>query len=548
MKIVIVGGVAGGASAATRLRRLNEQAEIIMIERGAHISYANCGLPYYIGGAIREQERLTVQSPEGLAARFNIDVRVNNEVTAIDPAAKEVVVKDLISGEQYSEAYDKLILSPGAEPLRPPISGIDSPGIYTLRTIPDTLAIKQFIEERDARKTIVVGGGFIGLEMAENLRERGLEVVVVEAADQVMAPLDPEMAAMVHDLLRDKGIDLRLADGVREFSAGEDGLNVTLQSGVSLSADLVLLAIGVRPDSKLAKNAGLELGDGGAIKVNAHLQTSSPDIYAVGDAIEVTDFVSGNPTRIPLAGPANKQGRIAANHICGIADTYKATQGTAIVKLFAMTIAATGNNEKQLQREGIAYEKSYTHSGSHAGYYPGATPLSAKLLFAPDDGKILGSQIVGYQGTDKRIDVLATALRAGLTVYDLEELELAYAPPFSSAKDPVNMAGYVAANMLNGHHPVIHWHELDDLDQEQVLLLDVRSREEHQLGALPNSVLVPLDQLRSHLHELPRDREIIVYCQIGQRGYLAARMLAQAGFKVRNLSGGYVTYRYGISE
>lgn len=538
MKVLIVGGVAGGAGAATRLRRMDEDAEIIMFERGEYISYANCGLPYYVGEVIQEREQLVVQSAEGMGRRFNIDIRTNSEVTKIDTAKKEVEIREK-SGKSYRESYDKLVLSPGAAPLRPPIPGIDAKNIFTLRSIPDTYAITDYIDKNKPQRAVVIGGGFIGLEMAENLVHRGLSVDVVERSPQVMAPIDQEMANIVHKYLTAKGIKLHLGTSVTGFAEG--GLSVQMDNGQELAADLVILAIGVRPETTLAKEAGLDLGHRGGIKVNQHLQTSNPDIYAVGDAIEVMDLVSGEPTLIPLAGPANKQGRIAANHICGINDTYKATQGTAIVKLFDMTVTSTGNNERQLRQLGIKYQKSYTHSASHAGYYPGATPMTIKLLFAPQDGRILGAQIVGYQGVDKRIDVLATAMRAGMTVFELEELELAYAPPFSSAKDPVNMAGYVAANILNGHHPVIHWDEMEQLDQAEYVLLDVRTDIERRFSSLPNSIHITLDALRDNL-DLPRDKEIIVLCEVGLRGYFAARLLLQHGYKVRNLSGGLRTY------
>ena len=546
MKVVIVGGVAGGAGAATRLRRMDENAEIIMFERGEYISYANCGLPYYIGEVIKERERLVVQSPEGMGRRFKLDIRTNSEITSIDPAKKEVVVIPK-TGSSYRESYDKLILSPGAAPLRPPFPGIEADNIFTLRSIPDTYAIKDFIDTNKPRRTVIVGGGFIGLEMAENLVHRGISVDVVERSPQVMAPLDQEMANIVHKHLTDKGIRLHLGRSVSGFDTIDGRCHVQTDGG-QLAADLVLLAIGVKPETALAKDAGLELGLRGGIKVNIHLQTSNPDIYAVGDAIEVTDLVSGRPTLIPLAGPANKQGRIAANHICGIQDTYKATQGTAIVKLFDMTVATTGNNERLLRTNGMEYQKSYTHSSSHAGYFPGASPMAVKLLFVPGSGVILGAQIVGYHGVDKRIDVLATAIRAGLTVFDLEELELAYAPPFSSAKDPVNMAGYVAANMLNGHNPVIHWDEIDGLIAGSHVLLDVRTAVERELSCLPGSIHITLDSLRDRLMELPRDKEIIIYCEVGQRGYLASRVLAQHGFQVRNLSGGLRTYELATKK
>ncbi len=543
MKIVIVGGVAGGASAATRLRRLDENAQIVLFERGEHISYANCGLPYYIGGTIKEREALLVQTPRAMKDKFNIDVRVQSEVTAIDRKNKTVSVTDLRTGKRYDESYDKLILSPGAAPVRPPIPGIEQEGIFTLRTVPDTDAIKEAVDKGKPSEAVVVGGGFIGLEMAENLHSRGIKVTIVEAADQVMAPIDYEMACIVHRHILSKGLKLYLKDGVKAFRKEGKRVKVELQSGKLLAADMVILAIGVRPDVSLAKDAGLEIGERRGIKVNSYLQTSDPDIYAVGDAIEVKDFVNGSDTVIPLAGPANKQGRIAANNIYGAGEQYHGTQGTSVVKVFDLTVAATGNSEKTLKRMGMDYRKSYTESDSHAGYYPGASPLNIKLLFAPD-GKVLGAQAVGYEGVDKRIDVLASAIRFGRTVYDLEELELAYAPPYSSAKDPVNMAGYVAANCLKGDMKIIHWDQVDQLDRDKVFILDVRPPEETSTGSIEGSVNIPLNDLRARIDEVPRDKEIIVYCKVGLRAYIAYRMLVQKGFRnVKNLSGGYQLYQ-----
>ncbi|NLX86055.1 MAG: FAD-dependent oxidoreductase [Clostridiales bacterium] len=543
MKIVIVGGVAGGASAATRLRRLDENAQIVLFERGEHISYANCGLPYYIGGTIKEREALLVQTPRAMKDKFNIDVRVQSEVTAIDRKNKTVSVTDLRTGKRYDESYDKLILSPGAAPVRPPIPGIEQEGIFTLRTVPDTDAIKEAVDKGKPSEALVVGGGFIGLEMAENLHSRGIKVTIVEAADQVMAPIDYEMACIVHRHILSKGLKLYLKDGVKAFRKEGKRVKVELQSGKLLAADMVILAIGVRPDVSLAKDAGLEIGERRGIKVNSYLQTSDPDIYAVGDAIEVKDFINGSDTVIPLAGPANKQGRIAANNIYGAGEQYHGTQGTSVVKVFDLTVAATGNSEKTLKRMGMDYRKSYTESDSHAGYYPGASPLNIKLLFAPD-GKVLGAQAVGYEGVDKRIDVLASAIRFGRTVYDLEELELAYAPPYSSAKDPVNMAGYVAANCLKGDMEIIHWDQVDQLDRDKVFILDVRPPEETSTGSIEGAVNIPLNDLRARIDEVPRDKEIVVYCKVGLRAYIAYRMLVQKGFRnVKNLSGGYQLYQ-----
>ena len=452
MKIVIVGGVAGGASAAARLRRLDENSEIIMFERGEYISFANCGLPYYIGGTIEERDDLLVQTPEDMKDMFGIDVRIESEVTAIDRDSRTVLVRNRKTGREYRESYDRIILSPGAVPVKPPIPGIDLENIFTLRTVPDTDAIKEAVDSRKGDKAVVVGGGFIGLEMAENLHSRGMDVSIVEAAEQVMAPIDYEMACMVHNHILSKGVKLYLKDGVKAFHKKGRRVNVELQSGKSVEADMVILAIGVKPD-----------------------------IYAVGDAIEVKDFVNGGGTVIPLAGPASKQGRTAANNICGANEEYKGTQGTSVVKVFDLTVAATGSSEKLLKRMGIEHDKCYTESNSHAGYYPGASPMNIKLLYAPD-GKVIGAQIVGYDGVDKRIDVLASAVRFGKTVYDLEELELAYAPPYSSAKDPVNMAGYVAANQLKGDVEVIHWHGLNEAKKGKYFVLDVRLPEEANEG------------------------------------------------------------------
>ncbi len=542
MKVVIVGGVAGGASAAARLRRLDENAEIILFEKGEYISFANCGLPYYIGGTIEERDALLVQTPENMRATFNIDVRVKSEVREIDRKNKEVVVRELDSSREYRESYDKLILSPGALPLKPPIPGIDAGNIFTLRNIPDTDSIKEFVNENKTEKAVVIGGGFIGLEMAENLYDMGMDVTIVEMADQVMTPIDYEMASIVHSHIVSKGVKLHLKDGVKAFEPKEKGTDVILQSGTRIGADIVILSIGVKPDVKLAVASGLEIGDRRGIKVNSYLQTSDPDIYAIGDAIEVTDYVSGGSTLIPLAGPANKQGRIAANNICGYREEYKGTQGTAVVKIFDLTVASTGNSEKALRGMGAEYRKTITDSNSHAGYYPGAFPMTIKLLYTPE-GRILGAQIVGYDGVDKRIDILASAIRYGKSVYDLEELELAYAPPYSSAKDPVNIAGYTASNYLKGDMDVIHWDEIESIDKDRTFILDVRDEEERELGYIEGSVNIPLGQLRDRINEVPRDKGIVVYCKMGLRAYIACRMLAQKGYRnIKNLSGGYKIY------
>lgn len=542
-KILIVGGVAGGASTAARLRRIDEGAQIILFEKGQYISFANCGLPYYIGGAIKERRNLLVQTAQAMKARFNIDVRELSEVVSIDRKGKSVEVKDLKSGGSYTESYDILVLSPGANPIKPPISGIEGPGIYTLRDIPDTDAIKEFADSRKPQSAVVVGGGFIGLEMAENLHQRGIKVDIVEAAEQVMAPLDYEMAAIIHNHIRSKGCGLHLGDGVAAFERDGGRTAVVTQSGKRLTADMVILSIGVKPNVQLAREAGLEIGVTGGIKVNERLQTSDPDIYAIGDAIEVTDFMSGNPVVIPLAGPANKQGRIAANNIAGREDSYKGTQGTAIAKVFDLTAASTGMNEKTLKKLGREYLTTITHSASHAAYYPGGSMMAVKLVYAKD-GTLLGAQIMGADGVDKRIDVLATAIRHRLSVYDLQELELAYAPPFSSAKDPVNMAGYVGSNVINGDLHVAYWTDAMHADLDRVFLLDVREPKEYEQGHIPGAVNIPLNQLRDRLHEIPEDREIIVNCQVGLRSYIGVRILMQNGKSdVRNLSGGYRTYK-----
>lgn len=545
-KVLIVGGVAGGASTAARLRRVDEAAEIIMFEKGQYISFANCGLPYYIGGAIKERKNLLVQTAQAMRARFKIDVRELSEVVGIDRERKVVKVNNLKDGIAYEESYDILVLSPGAAPVKPPIPGIDSPNIYTLRDIPDTDSIKGFLDERKPQSAVVVGGGFIGLEMAENLHKAGLKVDIVEALDQVMAPLDYDMAAIVHNHIRSKGCGLHLKDGVKAFEADGEKTAVVLQSGKRIPADIVILSIGVKPNNRLAREAGLEIGSTGGIKVNEYLETSDPNIYALGDAIEVTDYVSGNPSLIPLAGPANKQGRIVANNIAGRRETYRGTQGTAIAKVFDLAAASTGINEKNLKKQGKEQGKDYistiTHSASHAGYYPGGSLMAIKTIYTPE-GKVLGAQIVGPDGVDKRIDYIAIAIRHGMTVHDLQEFELAYAPPFSSAKDPVNMAGYVGSNVLNGDIKVAYWNEAMSADMSKTFLLDVREPSEFADGHIPNAVNIPLNQIRSRLDEIPKDKEVIANCRVGLRSYIGIRMLVQNGFEnVRNLSGGYITY------
>jgi NADPH-dependent 2,4-dienoyl-CoA reductase/sulfur reductase-like enzyme/peroxiredoxin family protein/rhodanese-related sulfurtransferase/TusA-related sulfurtransferase len=543
-KVLIVGGVAGGASAAARLRRLDEEAHIVMFERDPYISFANCGLPYYIGDSIKDRSKLLVQTPEAMFKRFNLDIRVETEVIRVDPAAKRVIVRSKERGE-YEESYDALILSPGAKPLRPPLPGIDSPRILTLRNIPDTDRIKAQVTRENTRSAIVIGGGFIGVEMAENLREIGLEVTLIEAAPQVLAPFDAEMSAALAEELEEHGIRLALGQGVQAFREAEDRMEVQLADGTTHAGDLVILAIGVAPDTAFLKDSGLSLGPRGHILVDPQLQTNLPDVYAVGDAIEVVDFVNGKPTAIPLAGPANKQGRIAADNVCGLGTVYKGSQGTSIIKVFGLTGAATGNNEKTLKRLGIPYHVTYVHPNSHASYYPGATPLSLKLLFHPD-GTVLGAQAVGRDGVDKRMDDIAIVIRFKGSVTDLTELELAYAPPYSSAKDPVNMAGYTAENILTGRTAVFVPAELEGRETDTTLLVDVRTSIEYANGNIPDAVNIPVDELRSRLHELDSSKEIWVYCQVGLRGYTASRILQQHGFRVRNLTGGYKTYQASV--
>ena len=543
MNYLIIGGVAGGATVAARLRRMDEKANIILLERGKYVSYANCGLPYYIGDTINNREKLFVQTAKGFTDRFRIDIRTEQEVTAIRPDKKEVEIKNLSTGETYTETYDKLVLSPGAEPLRPGIEGIGSKKIFTLRNVPDTDTIKNYVNTENPKRAIVVGGGFIGLEMAENLHDLGIQVDVVEMANQVMAPLDFSMAAIVHRQLTDKGVGLHLEDGVSRFEEKDGGVTVHLRSGKQIATDMVLLSIGVRPETKLAKDAGLAIGERGGITVNDYMQTSDANIYALGDAVEVRHLVTGQPALIPLAGPANKQGRIVADNIVfGNKEKYPGSIGTSIAKVFDLTVAAAGANAKLLQRNNIPYISSYTHGASHAGYYPGAVPLSIKILFAPENGKLLGAQIVGFNGVDKRIEMLAQVIQRGGTVHDLAELEHAYAPPYSSAKDPVNMAGFVAENILNKKSRIIQWRELAELPADTIRI-DVRTHDEYKLGTIPGFINIPVDELREHLDELPKEKPIVVTCAVGLRGYLAYRILVQNGFKhVRNLSGGYKTW------
>ena len=540
-RILIVGGVAGGASCAARARRLDEQAEIIIFDKGPDVSFANCGLPYYVGNVIRQESSLTVASPDTFRQRFNIEVRVLNEVLAIDRLASEIEVEELTSGRVYRERYDALVLSPGAAPVRPPLPGIELPGIFTLRTIPDSREIREWIEQKQARSAVVVGGGFIGLEMAENLVQRGLQVTVLEMMNQVLPPLDPEMAEPVQERLTLHGVKLALGDGVAAFERGAgDRIIVRSKNGISHESDLVILAIGVRPETALAKAAGLVIGERGGIRVDSQMSTSDLKIWAVGDAVEVRDFVTGQPALIPLAGPTNRQGRVAADAICGRDSAFRGVQGTAICSVFGLAVAITGASEKTLKRAGIAdYEVAYLHPAQHAAYFPGAKPIHIKLLFRRTDGTILGAQAAGEEGVDKRIDVIATAIQKAGTVFDLEEAELCYAPQFGAAKDPVNMAGMIAGNVLRGDLQNASW---NSLGANGFLLLDVRDQDEFECGHIPSAENIPLPELRGRLAGLQKGREIRLYCGVGQRAYYAGRLLKQHGFRVQNLPGGYQTY------
>ncbi|QZY86611.1 CoA-disulfide reductase [Exiguobacterium acetylicum] len=541
MKTIIVGGVAGGATAAARLRRIDETAEIILLERGKEISFANCGLPYYIGDVIKDRNKLLVQTPEGMHARFNLDVRNLSEAIRINREAKTVTIRNVETGEEYDESYDHLILSPGAKPIRPNIPGLeDATNVFTLRNIPDTDRMREYVDTTRPERAVVIGGGFIGLEMAENLVERGAHVTLVEMADQVMAPVDPEMAAIVHEHLRAKGVELILEDGVARFE--EAGRRVVLTSGRVIETEMNILSIGVAPESTLAADAGLTLGIKQTIQVDDQLRTSDPSIFAIGDAIEVKDYITKEATHVPLAWPANRQGRLVADIIAGRDVRYSGTLGTAVAKVFDLTVASTGNNEKRLRQLGLRYEAVHLHPGSHAGYYPGASPISMKLLFDPIEGTIYGAQAIGMTGVEKRIDVLATAIKGGLTVLDLPDLELSYAPPYSSAKDPVNMAGYIASNIVLGDSANVHWHEIDAIVANGGLLLDVREPSENELGAIPGSINISLPTLREKLTDLPKDQTIYVTCQVGLRGYVASQLLQQHGYDVKNLSGGYKTW------
>jgi len=560
-KIVIIGGVAGGASAAARARRLSEDAQIIMFERGPFVSFANCGLPYHIGGDIKERGNLLLQTPESFLARFNVDVRVMNDVVSINRADKTITVRNLLDDSEYQESYDFLLLSPGAGPIVPPIPGLDNPLTHSLRNIPDMDKIIQTLQTNQPDHATVVGGGFIGLEMMEAFHQLGIKTTLLEMADQVMTPVDREMAGFAHAEIRNKGIDLRLGTALQavEFKpttslasldsgqsehqhiSGE--LELTLSDGEKLTTDILIMAIGVRPEIKLAAEAGLQIGELGGIYTNEYMQTSDPSIYAVGDAIEEKDFVTGKSTLVPLAGPANRQGRMAADNMLGRKETYQGTQGTAICKIFDLAVASTGKNEKQLKRDGVEYEKVYVHTASHASYYPGAEVVSFKMLFDPKTGKIFGAQAVGKDGIDKRIDVMAVAQRAGMTVEQLQHLELTYAPPYGSAKDVINQAAFVASNLMKGDSRAIHFDELDSLTEDQILL-DVRNPGELKNGFLSGAINIPVDQLRQRMDELPKDKEIIIYCQVGLRGNVAYRQLANNGYKARNLLGGYRTYLF----
>lgn len=549
-KYLIVGGVAGGMSAAARLRRLDEKSEIIVFERGDYISYANCGLPYYIGDTIKERDMLLVQTPEAFKARFNVDVRIKNEVLSIDRKKRQLQIINLQTQEKYTETYDRLILSPGAEPILPPISGIDHPSIFTLRSIPDTDKIKSYIKNHPIKRALVVGAGFIGLEMAENLHQLGVFVTIVEMANQVMNVVDYEMAAVISQHLKTKNVEFYLKDSVCVFKESHGHVVAKLISGREIECDMVVLSIGVKPENRLAKEAGLEIGERGGISVNEYLQTNDPEIYAIGDAIETLNPITGKKGVIPLAGPANKQGRMVADNIVlGDKKKYNGTIGTSIAKVFDLTVGVTGVTEKVLKREKMDYRSFIIHASSHAGYYPNALPMTLKIIYSPKDGKLLGAQIVGYDGVDKRLDIIASLILCKKTIYELQEIEHAYAPPYSSAKDPVNMAGFVAENLMNGYSKIIQWDEILKLDRKESFFLDVRTEEEARLGTIDGSVIIPLDEIRQRISEIPKNKKIIVFCGVGLRGYVAARILSQNGFnEVYNLSGGYKTYELAIQK
>jgi NADPH-dependent 2,4-dienoyl-CoA reductase/sulfur reductase-like enzyme/rhodanese-related sulfurtransferase len=541
-KVVIVGGVAGGASCAARLRRQREDLEITLIDRGKYVSFANCGLPYYVGEVITDEKKLLVATPAIFQDRFNIQVRVENEVISIDRFQKELSIRELRTGRVYTETYDALVLSPGAQPIKPPLPGVDLPGIFTLRNIPDSRLIRDWIREKKVEKALVVGGGFVGLEMAENLVHKGLAVTLLEMSSQVMPPLDPEMAEPIHDLLRQKGLDLRLGDGAASFETGPAGITVKTRSGVSLTVGMVILAIGVRPETALAKAAGLELGPTGGIRVTDEMRTSDPSIYAVGDAVEVKTFPLGRTALIPLAGPANRQGRIAADVIAEKPRQFRGVQGTAVCGLFGLTAALTGESEKSLKAAGYQnIGKVYLHPGHHVAYYPDAKPIFIKLLFDLQNGKVLGFQAVGEEGVEKRVDVVSALIQMGGTVSDMEETELCYAPQYGAAKDPINIAGMIASNVMRGDLFLADWMNVTKPGTR--LILDVRDPAEFESGHIPGAVNIPLNELRARLSELPKDKEIWVNCKVGQRSYYANRVLLQNGFKAKNLPGGYLSYR-----
>ena len=549
MKVIIVGGVAGGATAAARLRRLDETAEIVVFERSGYVSYANCGLPYYIGGVITDKEELTLQTPESFWQRFRVDMRVRHEVTAIHPAEKTVDVRNLATGETFTESYYKLILSPGARPTQPALPGVGIDRLFTLRTVEDTLKIREFIEQHHPRSAVLAGGGFIGVELMENLRELGIDVTVVQRPRQLLNPLDADMAAFLHAKLRQKGVRLHLGRTVEGFAADGDRVNVLLKDEAPLTADMVVLAIGVTPDTALARDAGLELGLKGSILVNDRMETSAPDIYAVGDAVQVKHFVTGQDTLLSLAGPANKQGRIAADNICGGDSRYLGSQGSSVIKVFDMTIATTGVNEKAAKQAGIDCDKVYLSPMSHAGYYPGGKVMTLKVVFEKGTYRLLGAQIVGYEGVDKRIDVLATAIHTGLSALQLKDLDLAYAPPYSSAKDPVNMAGFMIENLSRGLVEQFFPEDVDSLPRDgSVTLLDVRTPGEYADGHAEGFVNLPVDNLRERLREVPTGKPVYVICQSGLRSYIACRILAQQGFKCYNLSGGWRLYETVVRD
>ena len=546
-RVIIVGGVAGGATAAARLRRLKEDFEIIVLERGSYVSFANCGLPYYVGNVIKEREKLELATPEEFLERYNIDVRIQHEAVSIDRNNKKINIKNLKNNEEYTLDYDFLVLSPGASPIIPPFQGLDDVPVFKLRTIPDSVEIKRFVEKNNVNHATIVGGGYIGLEMAENLRERGIKVKIIEMLDQVMAPLDKEMANLIHQELILNGVCLQLEDPVDSFKREENRYLVIPKSGNQIETDLIILSIGIKPESQLAKEAGLELGPKGHIIIDNHMRTSDPNIYAVGDAVEIKNYITQQQTAIALAGPANKEGRIAADNIAGRETVFKGALGASVLKLFDITVSAVGLSEKQLKNTDIIYEKIYIHPNNHAGYYPGAVPITMKLIFEVPSGKVLGVQAIGGFGTEKRIDVISTVIKFGGTVFDLEELELTYAPPYGSAKDPINMAGFVASNVLRGDHPIWHGEDIEQIKHNNSFILDARTKEEFELGTIEGAVNISDLELRNRLSEVPKDKDIYVFCQTGWRSYLATRFLLQKGYNVKNLSGGYKLFEIAKS-